>query len=118
MGVAADDAGHAGGDGVDVQVVDGVHEIEEAAAKVDGFGWGQRGAGAAGVNVAADGCDGGDRAQDFENLRIAENTALTSDVKRNTDLLNEIHLHVSNIGRKIGADMGAFPPAPPPAPDS
>ena len=51
-------------------------------------------------------------------LLIAENTALTSDVKRNTDLLNEIHLHVSNIGRKIGADMGAFPPDPPPAPAS
>jgi hypothetical protein len=39
-------------------------------------------------------------------------------VKRNTDLLDEIHLHVANIGRKIGADMGRFAPGetPPTAP--
>ena len=41
---------------------------------------------------------------------IAENTALTSQVKKNTDLLDEIHLHVANIGKKVGADMGNFPP--------
>ncbi len=41
---------------------------------------------------------------------IAENTALTAEVKKNTDLLEEIHLHVSNIGRKVGADMGRFAP--------
>ena len=40
---------------------------------------------------------------------IQENTALTSQVKTNTDLLDEIHLHVANIGKKIGADMGRFP---------
>ena len=46
---------------------------------------------------------------------IEENTALTSQVKKNTDLLEEIHLHVANIGKKVGADMGHFPPggAPP-----
>jgi hypothetical protein len=46
---------------------------------------------------------------------LAENTALTAQVKQNTDLLDEIHLHVANIGKKIGADMGHFPPrgAPP-----
>ena len=46
---------------------------------------------------------------------IAENTALTNQVKKNTDLLDEIHLHVANIGKKIGADMGRFAPgeAPP-----
>jgi uncharacterized membrane protein len=46
---------------------------------------------------------------------IAENTALTSQVKKNTDLLEEIHLHVANIGKKVGAEMGHFPPgqAPP-----
>jgi hypothetical protein len=42
---------------------------------------------------------------------IQENNALTAQVKTNTDLLDEIHLHVSNIGRKIGADMGKFPPS-------
>ena len=40
---------------------------------------------------------------------IAENTALTSQVKKNTDLLDEIHLHVANIGKKVGADMGSAP---------
>ena len=47
-----------------------------------------------------------------ENKRLlAENTALTSEVKKNTDLLEEIHLHVANIGKKVGADMGRFSPA-------
>jgi uncharacterized membrane protein len=46
---------------------------------------------------------------------LAENTALTSQVKKATDLLDEIHLHVANIGKKVGADLGHFPPgqAPP-----
>ena len=46
---------------------------------------------------------------------IAENTALTAQVKKNTDLLEEIHLHVANIGKKVGAEMGHFRPgeAPP-----
>jgi uncharacterized membrane protein len=46
---------------------------------------------------------------DIKSL-IQENTILTSQVKTATDLLDEIHLHVANIGRKIGADMGNFPP--------
>jgi uncharacterized membrane protein len=41
---------------------------------------------------------------------LAENTALTAQVKKNTDLLDEIHLHVANIGKKVGADMGRFVP--------
>ena len=41
---------------------------------------------------------------------IQENTTLTSQVKTNTDLLEEIHLHVANIGKKLGADMGHFAP--------
>jgi uncharacterized membrane protein len=46
---------------------------------------------------------------------IAENTALTEAMKKNTDLLDEIHLHLANIGKKVGADMGHFAPfkAPP-----
>ncbi len=53
-----------------------------------------------------------------ENKRlIAENTELTSQVKMNTDLLDEIHLHVANIAKKVGAEMGRFAPgeAPPSA---
>jgi uncharacterized membrane protein len=50
---------------------------------------------------------------------IAENTALTTRVKDQTDLLEEIHLHVTNIGKKVGADMGRFPQEqPPPSPAS
>jgi uncharacterized membrane protein len=41
---------------------------------------------------------------------IEENTELTEAVKKATDLLDEIHLHVSNIGKKVGAEMGNFPP--------
>ena len=47
--------------------------------------------------------------QDITRL-IEENTALTSEVKKNTDLLDEIHLHVANIGKKVGAEMGRFAP--------
>jgi uncharacterized membrane protein len=41
---------------------------------------------------------------------IAENTELTARVKTNTDLLDEIHLHVTNIARAVGAELGRFPP--------
>jgi uncharacterized membrane protein len=41
---------------------------------------------------------------------IQENTELTEAVKNATDLLDEIHLHVANIGRAMGADSGNFPP--------
>ncbi len=47
---------------------------------------------------------------------IQENTALTAQVKQATDLLDEIHLHVANIGKKVGADTGRFPPGSPPSP--
>jgi uncharacterized membrane protein len=50
---------------------------------------------------------------DIKSL-IQENTELTSQVKKNTDLLEEIHLHVANIGQKVGADMGHYPPVTPP----
>ena len=43
---------------------------------------------------------------------IAENTALTSEVKKNTNLLDEIHLHVANIGKKVGAEMAGSLRAP------
>ncbi len=39
---------------------------------------------------------------------VNENTRLTGVVKTNTDLLDEIHLHVANIGKKVGAGMGRF----------
>ena len=51
--------------------------------------------------------------EDMKTL-IAENTTLTQAVKQNTDLLDEIHLHVANIGKRVGADLGNFPPRTPP----
>ena len=53
--------------------------------------------------------------EDIKKL-IAENTDLTTEVKKNTDLLEEIHLHVSNIGKALGAELGRFPPKAPPTP--
>ena len=41
---------------------------------------------------------------------LQENTAPVAEVKRATDLLDEIHLHVANIGRVVGADSGRFGP--------
>ena len=41
---------------------------------------------------------------------IQENTDLTAQVKRATDLLDEIHRHVAHIGDKLGAEPGSFPP--------
>jgi uncharacterized membrane protein len=49
---------------------------------------------------------------------VAENTALTVQMKKNTDLLDEIHLHVANIGKKIGAESGRFAPGTAPPIDS
>jgi uncharacterized membrane protein len=47
--------------------------------------------------------------EDIRTL-IQENNTLTAQVKTNTDILDEIHLHVANIARKVGAEMGNFPP--------
>ena len=49
---------------------------------------------------------------------IHENTELTSAVKKNTDLLEEIHLHIANIGKVVGAEMGRFAPGAQPPSDT
>ena len=41
---------------------------------------------------------------------IQENTELTSQVKSNTDLLDESHRHVTAIGEILGAQSGQFDP--------
>jgi uncharacterized membrane protein len=46
---------------------------------------------------------------------LEENTALTEQMKSNTDLLDEIHLHITNIGEILGAKPGAFKPGDTPA---
>ncbi|NNN03870.1 MAG: DUF1003 domain-containing protein [Acidimicrobiaceae bacterium] len=47
-----------------------------------------------------------------EDLKVLvqENTELTNQVKQNTDLLEELHRHVTAIGRRLGLDAGLFPP--------
>jgi uncharacterized membrane protein len=57
-----------------------------------------------------------ERNTDDIKLLIAENTALTNEVKAATDLLNEIHLHVANIGKTLGAPLGRFAPGEQPVP--
>jgi len=47
---------------------------------------------------------------------VQENTELTEAVKKATDLLDEIHLHVSNIGKAMGAELGRFAPGATPPP--
>lgn len=42
---------------------------------------------------------------------IKENTALTEQMKQNTDLLDEIHRHVTEIGNVLGAGDGKFAPS-------
>ena len=49
---------------------------------------------------------------------IQENTELVSAVKKATDLLEEIHLHVANIGKATGADVGRFAPGAMPKQDT
>jgi len=41
---------------------------------------------------------------------IQESTDLLQAVKRNTDLLDELHAHVTAIGKKVGVDGGRFQP--------
>ena len=47
-----------------------------------------------------------------ENIKtlLAENTEMTEVIKRNTDLLDEIHAHVTALGEQLNATGGAFPP--------
>jgi uncharacterized membrane protein len=49
---------------------------------------------------------------------IQENTELVSAMKKNTDLLEEIHLHIANIGKALGAETGRFAPGAAPSKDS
>ncbi len=43
-------------------------------------------------------------------ILLMENTELTSAVKKNTDLLEELHRHVTEIGKHLGALAGEFEP--------
>jgi uncharacterized membrane protein len=54
---------------------------------------------------------------DIKSL-IAENTEITAQIKKATDILDEIHLHLANIAKKVGAEMGNFPPGQDPPPST
>lgn len=43
-------------------------------------------------------------------ILLVENTEITQAVKRNTDLLEEIHAHVTALGQRLGAPGGDFAP--------
>jgi uncharacterized membrane protein len=51
---------------------------------------------------------------------IQENTALTARMKKNTDLLEEIHQHVASIATSMGTDLGHGAPGrePPASPET
>ena len=72
VGVAVKDGGEFGGGGVEVDGLEVVEEIEVAVFKEDDFGFGEFGAGAFAVDVAADGGDGGDGAQLVEDGDFAD----------------------------------------------
>ena len=72
MGVAVDDDGDSGCTGVEVEVVDGVEHVDEAAVELDGFGCREIGAGAVEIDVAANGGDGSDRAESVKDVGVAD----------------------------------------------
>jgi uncharacterized membrane protein len=43
---------------------------------------------------------------------LLENTQITDEVKRNTDLLEELHAHITAISERLGVSGGAFSPSP------
>ena len=70
--MARDDGGDAGGFGTDIKAGNGVDEVEEMACELDELSGGKAGAGAVGVNVAADGGDWGELAKGVENFDVAD----------------------------------------------
>jgi hypothetical protein len=72
MGVAADHHSNAGGSGVDVNPMFGVDEVEKLPGQFYDVGGRKIGAQAVGVDVAADGGDRCEFAQDVQNIWIAD----------------------------------------------
>jgi hypothetical protein len=70
VGVATDDCGDAGCDRVQVEVMDGVDEVEETAGKLDDVGIGETVAKAVVIRVATNRGEGSDLAQGFEDVVV------------------------------------------------
>jgi len=71
VGVTVDDCGDAGCAGTEVEVLAGVEYVDQASGQLDGLGFGEEGAEAVGIDVAADGGDGGDAAECGQNVGVA-----------------------------------------------
>lgn len=78
--VAGDDDGDAGGLWVEVEVGDGVQHVDELVVELDSFGGGEMRGVAVDVDVAADGGDGRDFSQGFEEVEVAD-IACVEDVR-------------------------------------
>lgn len=71
VGVAVEDDGHAGGLRLDIEIVQSVDHVDQAAGELYGLGGREGGAGAGTVDVAANGGEGGDLAEGVEDGWVA-----------------------------------------------
>ena len=79
MRMAGDDGRNSGGSGIDVEVGDGVDEIEEVTCQLDQIGSGKFLTWAGGVNVPADRSHGSYTTQSIQDLNLA-NVSRVQDV--------------------------------------
>ena len=70
--MAGDDDRDAGCGGTDVEFRDGMNEVEEVSGELDELGGGESGAGAVGVDVAADDGDRSELAEGVEDLDVTD----------------------------------------------
>ncbi len=72
VAVAIDDGTDAGGLGTDVEVLERVHHVQEVALQLNHLGCGEGGAGAAGIDISADGSQGSEGSELFQDAWIAD----------------------------------------------
>ncbi len=70
--VTTDDYGNLGSAWIDLEVLQGVNEVEEVSVELDGLSFGKCGAGPVGVDIAADGGKRSDCAKGLENSGIPD----------------------------------------------
>lgn len=72
MRMAADDRGDTSNPGIQIEIVNGVNEVEEMAREFNGLRSGKSRAGPACIDISADGSRWGDSAERVENSRVAD----------------------------------------------